>query len=154
MKIRGNKPIDAKTLRRDEIIRGYNAYSKILQSSILVSTDFLKALINLQIPEKSLSEIKKGDPSLSESPLTIKVGFIVAKKKIRKAVLRNRIKRLLRESYRLNKKIFCTIKDMNIIFTLTEDGYILFRDYPKTGIEIIKQEMVNLGDKIFKRINK
>lgn len=42
----------------------------------------------------------------SKEPANIQAGFVVPKKNFKSAVKRNRIKRLLREAYRLNKSTF------------------------------------------------
>lgn len=132
-------------LSKHEIIRGYNAYSRVLQNSVLISTNILKAFISNQ--SKDTISIES-----SQSPLftnNVKVGFIIAKKKIKKAVLRNRIKRLLREAYRLNKycfKIFSSETD--IIFSLTDSGYEHFVKNQRQKSDFVEHEMRNLSDKI------
>jgi ribonuclease P protein component len=129
------------SLRKDEIIQGHDSYLRILQNSISISTDFLKVFIE-----------KKSLDSDSMSPLftgKVKVGFIIAKKKIRKAVLRNRIRRLLKESYRLNKNFFITLPfNLNIIFSLSEKGYMHFMNNPKTKLIFISEEMKKLQSNI------
>lgn len=47
-----------------------------------------------------------------------RIGFLVAKRKVKKAVDRNKIKRLVKESFRLNKK---TIANFDIIFLLNKE---------------------------------
>ena len=42
-------------------------------------------------------------PITIPEPVTIQAGFSVSKKKFKKAVVRNRIKRCMREAYRLNQ---------------------------------------------------
>jgi len=86
-------------LRKEEILRGFEAFDRVFKKSKHIKTNFLSGYI---IAEKiSLKE--------SNSPLkiqNIKVGFVVSKKMFRKANERNKIKRLLKESYRLNRNIY------------------------------------------------
>lgn len=130
-------------LRKDEIIHGHNSYLNVLRNSVSVSTEFLKVFIE-----------KKDNESDFQSPLLdtkIKVGFIIAKKKIKKAVLRNRIKRLLKESYRMNKEFFASLNfNLNLIFSLNEKGYDYFISNPKTKKSFIDDEMISLQKKIQK----
>lgn len=137
------------TLSKHEIISGYNAYSRVLQNATTVSTNFLKAFIISQ--DKAVDTIDS-----TQSPLftnNVKVGFIIAKKKIKKAVFRNRIRRLLKEAYRLNKHDFKTALDkIQIIFSLTEKGYDHFSRNPNEKLEFVKREMKCLSDKFQKKI--
>jgi ribonuclease P protein component len=132
-------------LRKDEIIRGYDSYFRILKNSNTVTTDFLKAFVN-----KQSSEIKSID--FTKSPLftqNVKVGFIIAKKKIKKSFFRNRIRRLLKESYRLNRnKSGIKSFSLNILFSLSDKGYAYFKDHPGTGISFTDSEMKIILEKI------
>lgn len=133
------------SLSRNEIVKGHNSYINILQNSVIFSTDYLKVFVN---------KIKDPVPvDFIQSPLltiSLKVGFIIAKKKIRKAVLRNRIRRLLKESYRLNKHLFSSIKNANVIFSLSEKGYNKFLNDPAVKIHEIELEMIKASEKIIK----
>ncbi len=138
---RPDKP-DDRGLRKDEILRGHNTYLKVIQNSVSVSTEFIKAFIN-----------KENADSNSKSPLltsTVKVGFIIAKKKIKRAVLRNRIRRLFKESYRSDKFFFVNELpfSLNIIFSLNDKGYEYFINNPKTKLEFVSSEMKKLHSKI------
>ncbi len=137
-------------LGKHELIRGYDAYSIVLQNAVSISTNFLRAFVSNQ--SKDTVSIDS-----TQSPLftnNVKVGFIIAKKKIRKAYQRNRIRRLLRESYRLNKKNFNTLRsNLNIIFSLTEKGTEYFINNPKTKFAFLNEEMDKLQSKIKKHFN-
>ena len=56
------------------------------------------------------------------SPLTIQVSFSVSKRNFKKAVTRNRIKRLMREVYRLEKKGLLDHLDFSYAFMITHIG--------------------------------
>ncbi len=88
-------------LKKNEIIRGYNSFKNILVDSKIINNTFLR--LNIQVKE----EIKEnGEIQIIKDPLNnVKVGFVVSKRFVRKATMRNRLKRLAREAYRLNKNI-------------------------------------------------
>jgi len=88
-------------LKKNEIIRGYNSFKNILVDSKIINNTFLR--LNIQVKE----EIKEnGEIQIIKDPLNnVKVGFVVSKRFVRKATMRNRLKRLTREAYRLNKNI-------------------------------------------------
>lgn len=77
-------------LSKDELLSGHDAYKKVFRLSSVIESDFLRFNYILSNIEKSPQD-------------TIKVGFSVSKRHLRKAVSRNRIKRMLREIYRTNK---------------------------------------------------
>jgi ribonuclease P protein component len=78
----------ARTLRKTEILRGYRAYTAVISGGRMIEARPVR-LYTLVDPD--------GIPGAV-------VGFAVARG-IRGAVRRNRIKRLLRESYRLQKDV-------------------------------------------------
>ena len=84
----------------------------------------------------------------------MKVGFIVARKKVKKAVQRNRIKRLLRESYRINKNMFGTLQNLNLIFSLNDSGYMHFKKMPDEKLYFIEAEMKKASEIIQKYIHR
>ncbi|MEZ4823254.1 MAG: ribonuclease P protein component [Ignavibacteria bacterium] len=132
-------------LGKNEILRGHNSFKNVLQNSKTISTEYLKAFVNKQSTEANITEFSK-------SPLftgNVKVGFIIAKKKFKKAVIRNRIRRILKEAYRLNESHSELLKlKLNIIFTLNENGYELFRNNTKLKPCFIKNDMNLLTAKI------
>jgi ribonuclease P protein component len=140
------------SLRKCEILRGHNSYLNVLKSSASVSTNFLKAFVSQEGKEKYSLNLISDNQAFTESPLfttNVRVGFVVAKKKAGKAVHRNRIRRLLKESYRLNKNIFgASDSKSTIIFALTDKGYKLFENQPETKFEVIEKEMKLLAEKI------
>jgi ribonuclease P protein component len=77
----------------------------------------------------------------------LKVGFSVPKRLIKKAVDRNRIKRQLREVYRLNKEEFYQLIDKKYIMM------VVFMDGKKYESPILNTKMIKIFDKFIKSIS-
>lgn len=123
-------------LGKDEILRGFEAYKKVFRNSKIAETKYLKLYY------------QKTDFRLSPQ-LMIRVGFTVSKKKLKGAVRRNRIKRLLKEAYRLNKHIlYCKagIGPMDMILTVNEKRG--FEEMLRNGFRLFSGDIKNIFDKI------
>lgn len=132
-------------LPKELIIRGHESFSKIFESSEKTNSGFLRAYVRTHI-----SENKNNFNSPSAS---IKAGFVVTKKRIRKAVPRNRVKRLLREAFRMEKVNIPTDmikKNYEIIFTLSDSGYEGFAE-GNFNIVNARNDMNKLLIKVFKK---
>ncbi len=132
-------------LPKSGIIRGHESFSKIFESSEKTNCGLLRAYYKVILSENNTN--------LNSPSLSIKAGFVVTKKKIKKAVFRNRIKRLLRESYRLEKTIIpqnALAGSYEIIFTLSDSGYDNFRE-DNMNIIPVRKDMNKLLLKIFKQ---
>ncbi len=78
----------------------------------------------------------------------IKAGVSVSKRKFKSAVKRNKIKRLLREAYRMNK---------HLIYENCTDKYIfmfLYVDENEQNYVFIEEKMINLLQKFLKKLKK
>ncbi len=133
-----------RSLKRKNIIRGYRIFSEILNDSKIIQTGFVKAYIHSKDKEPLNKKIF--------SPLdtqNVKVGFIIAKKSVSKSFFRNRLKRLLRESCRLNKiDTEAKGKIIYVVYTLTQSGYNYFKEFPLTKMSFLENEMKLLNSKI------
>ena len=111
--------------------------------------------------QKLIEQLFDKGNSLSEFPLRIvylklehssnypiQAGFSVPKRKFKKAVDRNRIKRLLRESYRQHK---------HTLYQNINDKYILmftYLDEKEQKYVDIEEKMIHLLKKFLQKINK
>lgn len=77
-------------LKKLEILRGYGAYKNVLVQGNVFT-------------EKKLKIFTLGTPESAQSDYQLTIGFGV--RKVRSAVVRNRMKRLLREIVRRNKEL-------------------------------------------------
>ena len=122
---------------------GFNKQEK-LKSKILIDTLFAEGvsiknyplrLVYIPIPSRNSKTVSVKNPYF-------KTGFSVPKKFIKTAVQRNRIKRLMRESFRKNKYI---------VMTGAKQQYVLMFIYlSREDISQIKMEqlMVNLLERL------
>ena len=137
------QPLKNEGLSKAGILRGHDVFQKIMKNPVVFSGKYLKAFADIS---------RTGLNDSSKSPLftsKVKVGFIVAKRRVRKAVQRNRIKRLMKEDYRRFKATDNFIDDeMSLIFSLTDHGYEFFR--LKTGIKsgIFANDLILISGKI------
>lgn len=123
-------------LKKDEIIRGYNSFKKILTDSKILSNDFFR--INIQVKER-ITENKE-DPIYKDPLANVKVGFIVSKRIVKKASLRNRLKRLARESYRQNKYLFVINNSFAVYVLISYSEYIL-KPYKELKFDEVNDNM-------------
>lgn len=119
------------TLSKSEILRGKQNFQRIYSLGKKIYKNKITCIYLIE---------KKETPENK-----IQVGFSV-NRKIKLAVLRNRLKRLMREAFRLNKNIlnFEAVKHYNIFLIfyfhkILENKKIKFQDVAEEIISILKQ---------------
>ena len=136
-------------LSKKEIIRGYNSFKNILVDSKLITNSFLR--LNIQVKEE-IKENKKFH--IIKDPLNnVKVGFVVSKRFVKKASMRNRLKRLLREAYRINKNMLGVDERKNI-FMLFGYSEKYSGNYGNLDFEVVNANMRTLLIKVKDFLNK
>ena len=135
------------SLRKAEIIKGTNSCDKSFRKSKSISLNYIKFYFN-----------EVGYPGNSNSTADninkIMVGFIVSKKKLKKAVLRVKAKRLLRETYRLGKNNIHNLfrnSNLTIILTYSDKGYKLLNKNAFPKRQILDSELVSILAEIKKQ---
>jgi ribonuclease P protein component len=84
---------------------------------------------------------------IQESTVPVKILISVPKRKFKKAVDRNRIKRLIREAYRKNKQVLIDcLEEKKIIFLLVYTSKTII-DYTETEAKI-KEVLIRLGNEV------
>lgn len=132
------------------VAQAYSCYFCLLMKFTFPKEEKLKH-------EKQIQEVFTKGSSITVFPLKllylktenkatgIKVGFSVPKRNFKSAVARNRVKRLLREGYRLNKHSF---------FNKTEGNYALMFLYlgkEMPSFYVIEKKMQSIFDKFLTR---
>lgn len=125
-----------RSLGKDEIIRGYDSFKKVFARSKVFEIEYLKYYFQL-------------DNDLT-SPQSLKVGFTVSKRKVKKAFVRNRIKRLIKEAYRNEKHRLLIKQNIKIIFTISESGANSINLLYKSGFALFTENMRSIIETINK----
>lgn len=123
-----------RSLGKNEIIRGYESFKKVFASSKVFVNGYLKCYLQL-------------DNDLT-SPQSLKVGFTVSKRKVKKAFVRNRIKRLLKEAYRNEKHRLLMKQNIKIIFTISDAGSNSINLLYKSGFILFTENMRSMFETI------
>jgi ribonuclease P protein component len=124
-------------LSKSERIKKKNEISRVFNSGKRIYTNSrkLKAIF-------CFGEVDSGN---------VKVVFAVHKK-AGNAVWRNRVKRLLRESYRLNKQILSEIVDEKTLLLVISPNSINKKNYPHIFLEDVQNDIIEILNKIKNQI--
>jgi ribonuclease P protein component len=129
------------TLRKSEILRGQKNFSFVFQHGKRIEGTFLRCFFC-----SATTEARVGLPRY-------RIGFAVSRN-IRRAVDRNRMKRLLRESYRRNKEILYATQEVS---SVPHDIILLYtrrvaRAEELPSFRLVQDEVKGLLQKISRRM--
>ncbi|MCX6137599.1 MAG: ribonuclease P protein component [Ignavibacteriales bacterium] len=91
------------TLQKTDILRGFKAFADVVRNGVRVRSGCL--LCHVVMLQRS------ADTKSNNRSAGVKTGFAVPKKRVPRAVDRNRIKRLMREAYRMKATILRVAAD-------------------------------------------
>ena len=125
-----------RTLKKSEIIRGKRIFEQIFGQGVRVRSACIKGLVVVA-------------PATRESPPGVRIAAVVPKA-AGKATTRNRLKRLIRESYRLEKSILAVpgkhlTNTLNVVFLWSPGTQI---PKGKVTLEFVRGEIAGLLTKI------
>ncbi|HLP05488.1 MAG TPA: ribonuclease P protein component [Paludibacter sp.] len=119
--------------------------SEHLCGEILINRLFAQGDAFMAYPLRVVCLIEKDDSPRE----AIKVMVSVPKKRFKRAVKRNRLKRLMRESYRLNKSLLAGKPETNGLKVMVAFNYVADQELDFQSIEKkMKQALQKIADKI------
>ena len=118
------------TFKKDEKLKSKKLIEKLFLKGKFIKKHPIKVIF-LKVDEKAIKKINK-------------VGFSVPKKNFKSAVDRNRIKRQLRETYRLNKNIFDEFEDRFVMM-------FIYADSKKRDYDLLNEKMKEILTEIVKQ---
>jgi ribonuclease P protein component len=122
------------SLPRSKILRGRRNYQRLFEKSTVLNSN------SLQFRYRIYQDPREG----------CFIGFIAPKKKIRGAVKRNRVKRLLREVYRMHQQ---TLQDLFAKQTFGFHGAFI-ANKPEVTFDNIRDEMLPMLKNVHTRLQK
>ena len=124
------------SLNRNLILKNKNDITQILRNGVRFENDSLRIILLEKTGESNF-----------------KVAFLVSKKLGKKAVVRNRIKRWMREIFRCNKAKF-PCKHHIILTIIKKYDQVNFKNIKENFMEIISSERFNnYHDKIVSKVH-
>ncbi len=125
-----------RTLKKTEIIRGKRNFEQIFDRGVRIRSAFIQGLVLIA-------------PAAGESPPGVRIAAVVPKA-VGKATIRNRLKRLIRESYRLDKSILLSPgqhldNTLNVVFLWSPRTRVPTRT---VTLGIVREEIAGLLQKI------
>lgn len=121
-----------RSLPRSKILRGRKNFERLFEKSTVLSSNSLHFRYRLyQNPDEGCY-----------------IGFIAPKKKLKGAVQRNRVKRIMREAYRLNQQV------VKGLFDKKEFGLhgVFIANQSKLGFADVEKDIISILNRLQKKL--